>query len=82
MKNPKQFLLEKILGYKTNGHENLGQLHARHVDSISELIQEFAEDTAIEVITRLGKGDPVQIRDEVYEIKKARSVKVQSPKLF
>lgn len=72
MEHPTNFLLGKIINYKTNGFKSLGQLDAKHVDDISNIMKEFAEETAIDVIKRLNKGQQVNINGQVFKLVKVK----------
>jgi hypothetical protein len=61
MKHPQTFLLEKIVGHKGNGLSSLGQLDAKHVDDIAEVMKQFGEQLVLDVIDRLDKGESAMI---------------------
>lgn len=75
MVHPTTFILQKIAGYQTNGHEKLGHLKAEFIDDISAIMREFAEDTAIEVAQRLARGESVMLKGNVYCLKKIKAKK-------
>ena len=70
MDHPQAFLLKKIVGYKENGLESLGHLNAKHLSDLSKVMLEFAQDTVVEVIERLNKGESVNIGNGVIKINK------------
>lgn len=55
--HPKSFLLKKIVGYKTNGLESLGHLHAKHVDDLAAVLKEYAEWAYTDTIERIAKKE-------------------------
>lgn len=61
MKHPQTFLLEKMIGYEKNGLTSLGSLNAKHVDDLVQVMAEFGELMAIEVVERVAKGETVQL---------------------
>lgn len=62
MKSSNQFLLEKIVDYKTNGLDTLGQFHGRHFNDIAEVMRQFGEETVLDVVERINKGETIMIR--------------------
>lgn len=75
MDNSKAFLLKKIIGYKENGLETLGNLHAKHVDDISKVMLEFATASMIETIERLNRGEDVNFNGHLLSFKKQKARK-------
>jgi hypothetical protein len=55
------FLLSKIVGHETNGLSSLGDLNAKHFKDIKIVMEDFAEQAAIELIELLKKGNNVTI---------------------
>lgn len=70
MINPTDFLLQKIINSDKSNLKTLGQLHAKYVDDISEVIREFAEQTVIDTLARLKKGDVININGIAYSAQK------------
>jgi hypothetical protein len=64
MDNAKLFLLKRIAGYKKNGYNSFGGLHAKHVDDISNLMNEFVRETIKELLPLLNTGKSVQVFDD------------------
>ncbi len=68
MEHPKTFLLKKIIDNKTNGLESLGHLHAKHIDDISSVMEDFAEQTIVEVVERLNAGENIKVGKKTLRI--------------
>jgi len=68
MVHPKQFLLQSIINSDKKA-STLSQLEAKHIDSLAEVMADFAEQTAIEVINRLNKGEILIIKGNNYTLK-------------
>jgi hypothetical protein len=77
MDNAKTFLLKKIVGYKDNGFPNMGDLHARHIDEISEVMLMFVKETLSEIVDRLNKGEVVDIDGMILSFQKPKKSKVK-----
>lgn len=73
MDNPKTFLLKKIMGYETNGLKSLGQLHAKHIDDLTKVLLQFAEETVIEVIDIINKGQNVDMNEIILSVKTVKT---------
>ena len=69
MTHPKTFLLQKIVGYKKNGLKSLGHLHCQHIDDLSKVMEDFTEQTIIEVVQRLNNGENIKIGKRILELK-------------
>jgi len=70
MDHPKLFLLKKIAGYKENGLESLGELNAKHITDLSQVLLEFGQAMVREVIARVNKGEAVNIGNGIVELKR------------
>jgi hypothetical protein len=68
MKHPQTYLMEKIIGYKENGMPSLGHLPAKTIDDLVKVMQSFAEETVIEVIDRLNKGERLEVGNKTLKL--------------
>lgn len=71
MIHPKTFLLQKVAGYKENGLETLGQLQGKHFQDLANVMMQFTEQTMLEVIDRLNKGENIDIGGTVISLLKS-----------
>lgn len=55
--NPKKYILQAIVGYKENGYSSFGELDAKHVNDISKLLENYAIETAENVLNRVANGE-------------------------
>lgn len=69
MEHPQDFLLKKIAGYATNGHQKLAHLNAEFVEDISDLLEEYATLTVFEVIELAKKKQGFRIGSEVFSLR-------------
>jgi hypothetical protein len=70
MMHPEKFLLLKIINHMDNGLDNLGQLEARFIDNIALIMQDYAEQTVLEAIDRLNKGEEIQVKNIILKYEK------------
>lgn len=68
MPHPKNYLLQKIVDYKTNGMSSLGHLKADHIEDLTKVLISFGEEIALDVIDRLNKGEKIVIRDKIMSL--------------
>ena len=61
MDNAQLYLLKRIAGYKTNGHDSLGHLNACHVNDVAKVMTDFAKDVLTEVIEGINKGETINV---------------------
>ncbi len=55
--HPETFLLTKIINCDTNGLKILGSLDAKYVNALTEVLKEYAELTAEDIIKRIAKKE-------------------------
>ena len=70
MMHPEKFLLIKIINHKENGLDNLGQLEAKFIDNIALIMQDYAEQTVLEAIDRLNKGEEIEVKNKILKYEK------------
>lgn len=75
MDHPQTYLLKKIAGYNENGLESLGHLDAKHIKDISKVMMEFSNETVIEVVNALIKGESVDMDGTVLSLQKIKRSK-------
>jgi hypothetical protein len=61
MEHPKSYLLRKIINNKENGLKSLGELHAKHIDDLANVILQYSQESIIEFSRLLNKGETVEI---------------------
>ncbi|HVT84317.1 MAG TPA: hypothetical protein VHD35_03900 [Chitinophagaceae bacterium] len=64
MENSKMFLLRRMVGNEKYGYNSLGELHAKHVDDIAMVMNEFLRETIKELLPLLNSGKSIQIFDD------------------
>lgn len=69
MKNPKTFLLEKIIDQK-NIYPTLKHLHAKHVDDIAGVMEQYATETVLWAIDQVNAGKQISIGDVTIKLSK------------
>jgi hypothetical protein len=80
MTHPKQYLMEKIVGYQNNGFASLGQLHAKHTNDIIKMLADFAEESILDVIERINNGETILVKDKVIGPVKRSAIKILKDK--
>ena len=65
MKEPKHYLLNCIVN-EGKQYPTLGLLDAKHIDDISLVMLNFVEECAIELVSRLNKGETVSIGNSTF----------------
>ena len=68
MVHPKTFLLQNIIEYKKNGLSSLGYLHAKHIDDLAKVMEDFAEKAIFEVVEILNAGESVKVGKKILEL--------------
>ena len=61
MNSGKGYLLGKIVNNKTNGLKSLGDLHAKHIEDLSKVLEDYAAETVIDVVKRLEAGETIKV---------------------
>jgi hypothetical protein len=61
MEHPKNYLVRKIINNKENGLKSLGELHAKHVDDLANVILQYSQEAIIEFSQLLNKGETVEV---------------------
>lgn len=72
MDHPKTFLLKKIIDCHKNGLNTLGQLNAKHIDDLSEVMKDFGETLISEVVERLNKGETITTFNSTFTLMKQK----------
>jgi len=72
MDHPKRYLLGKVIHNRTNGLSTLGELNAKHIDDISNVMFEYAEEMVNEVIDRLNKGEEIEVGGRILSLTKSK----------
>lgn len=75
MDHPQTYLLKKIIGYKENGLESLGHLHAKHINDLSKVMMEFSKETVIEAVEALIKGNTINMDGTILSLQKIKKSK-------
>jgi hypothetical protein len=63
MDSGKTYLLKAIINHEKNGYTSFGELHAKHCDDISKLLERYAKESLREFIKLINKGERVDIGD-------------------
>jgi hypothetical protein len=68
MLHPKSYLMQKILDWRRNGLSSLGELHAKHVDDIANVMLSYAEESVIEAANLLAAGETIQVGENAIKL--------------
>jgi hypothetical protein len=71
---PKYFLLKQIIGNKKSGLNSLGELHAKHIDDIAEVMNRFLEVALEDIVPRLNKGQMLSFNNKYLYIDGKKSI--------
>ena len=61
--HPKSYILQAIVGHKSNGYSSFGELHAKHVEDIAKLLENYGIGVAENVLARVATGE-IKIKKE------------------
>ena len=75
MDNARIYLLKKIIGYKDNGHEELGSLNAKYIDDVSRVMLAFMKDSLTEIIDKLNSGETIDVDGMILTLNKKKKKK-------
>lgn len=73
MKSSGTYLLEKICQHETNGFSSMGEFNAKHFNDVSAIMKAFAEETILEFVDRINKGEDIYVADRVISFKKRKA---------